>query len=498
MIIYQKTKESFTNDVISNEIETIIHDFFKTKVGSSTSEAEIRSWKNSMMYMNNVLLDPEIPCDAGVTIEYQIPLTSKRIDFILTGQSEDGKDHAILIELKQWSKSSLTGKDGVISTFVGKAEREVSHPSYQAWSYAALLNGFNEAIYTSDIKLASCAYLHNYIPDGIIDHEFYKDYIAKAPIFLKPDTFKLRDFIKSFIKHGDKSKVMLVIEGGRIKPSKSLADSLAKMLKGSEEFLMIDDQKVVYETAVSLAKKANPLNKKVVIVHGGPGTGKSVVAINLMVNLTKLGLFSQYVSKNSAPREVYKTKLTGTFKQTEISNFFTGSGSFVNTIPDTFDALIIDESHRLNEKSGMYKNLGENQIKELISASKFSVFFLDENQKVAIHDIGTKDEIVRWAKDFDAQITELELTSQFRCNGSDGYLAWLDHILQIRETANTTLDEDEFDFKVLDSPSELRDLIFEKNKINNKARLVAGYCWPWKSKKDKNAMDIEFPEESFG
>lgn len=497
MIVYQNTKDSFINDVISNKIELIILDFFKDKLGQTTTDNEIRSWKNSMQYMNNVLIDPDIPSDVGVLIEYQIPQTSKRIDFILTGQNENQINQAILIELKQWEKSEITDKEAVVSTYVGNRTREVSHPSYQVWSYAALLEGFNEAVYTSDIKLIPCAFLHNYSSDNKIDNNFYKDYIDKAPLFLKEDTFKLREFIKSFVKFGDEKNIMFQIDGGRIRPSKSLADSLSSMLKGNDEFIMIDDQKVVFETALKLAKKATSRKKQVLIVEGGPGTGKSVVAINLLVRLTSQKMLTQYVTKNAAPREVYKTKLTGTFKQTEISNFFTSSGSFINTMPNIFDALIVDEAHRLNAKSGMFKNLGENQIKEIINSSKLSIFFIDENQKVAIHDIGEIDEIELWAKEYNAEITKLELSSQFRCNGSDGYLAWLDHILQIRETANTFLDVEDYDFKVLDSPSELRDTIFEKNKINNKARLVAGYCWPWKSKKDYLAKDIIFPEFDF-
>lgn len=497
MIIYQNTKQTFIEDVISNNIENIIHDFYRTKLGQTTSVNEINSWKNSMQYMNNVLIDNEIPSDAGVVIEYQIPQTSKRIDFILTGQDNDKVNYAILIELKQWSEASLTDKDGVVATFVGKRIREVSHPSYQVWSYASLLNGFNEAVYTSDIQLIPCAYLHNYVPDDVLNNEFYSDYIEKAPIFLKPDVMKLREFIKKFVKHGDKSNIMLQIDGGRIRPSKNLADNLSSMLKGNDEFIMIDDQKVVYENALSLAKRASDSKKQVLIVQGGPGTGKSVVAINLLVQLTKFGLLSQYVTKNSAPRTVYESKLKGSFKKSEISNFFSGSGSFTNSEHNIYDALIVDEAHRLNAKSGMFMNLGENQIKEIIESSKFSVFFIDEDQKVAIHDIGEVDEIKKWALVHGAGITELELTSQFRCNGSDGYLAWLDNALQIRETANYQLNDSEYEFKVFDNPSELRDLIFEKNLINNKSRLVAGYCWPWLSKKDSNVKDIVFKDFDF-
>jgi DUF2075 family protein len=222
-----------------------------------------------------------------------------------------------------------------------------------------------------------------------------------------------------------------------------------------------------------------------------------VVAINLLVELTKLGLLTQYVSKNAAPRAVYEARLTGSIRASQIRTMFRGSGAFIESPANEYDALIVDEAHRLNKFSGLYGNQGENQIKEIINASKFSVFFLDEDQRVTLKDIGQKEEVIKWAHLSNASVTELELNSQFRCNGSDGYLAWLDNTLQIRETVNQDLSGVDYDFRVLDNPAELRDLIFEKNKINNRARLVAGYCWKWPSKKDFNAYDIVFPGYDF-
>jgi len=497
MIVYQGNKQDFGEHVILNKIDSVILDFYKKNLGRSTSQSEIASWRSSMQYMNNVLLDPEIRIDLGVVIEYQVPQTSKRIDFIITGQNEQQKSFAILVELKQWEKAQLTDKDAVVATYVGGKVREVSHPSYQAWSYASLLNGFNEAVYTNNIQLVPCAYLHNYANDQIINHTFYSSHIEKAPLFLKDDVANLRSFIKKFIRFGDKENIILKIENGRIKPSKALADSLSQMLKGNQEFILIDDQKVVYETAISLALRSSESKKNVLIVEGGPGTGKSVVAINLLVELTKKGLFSQYVSKNAAPRTVYEAKLKGTFKKTEISNLFSGSGAFIACEQNRFDALIVDEAHRLNEKSGMFRNLGENQIKEIISASKFAIFFIDENQKVTLQDIGQKEEIQKWAEKFDASITTVELSSQFRCNGSDAYLAWLDHILGIRETANITLEGLNYEFKLVDSPQELHDQIKKLNSLKNSARMVAGYCWEWNSRKDSRLNDIIIEDHNF-
>ncbi len=497
MIVYSANKTQFLNDVLTNDIENIVHKNVKQKLNRGVGIAEIRSWAASLVYMDRIMQDQEIPEDCGIAIEYQIPQTGKRIDFIISGQDKNNNDSVLLVELKQWSEAKLTNKDSILETYVGGRIGEHTHPSYQAWSYATLLQGFNEVVYRENIQLHPCAYLHNYIEDDVIKNPFYKEYLDKAPVFLKSDALKLREFIKSHVKYGDRTNILYRIENGKIRPSKMLADSIGKMIKGNQEFVMIDDQKVVYENALSLAKKASAENKQVLIVQGGPGTGKSVVAINLLVELTKMGLLSHYVSKNAAPRAVYESRLTGSIKPTIIRNLFKGSGAFIGTAENEFDALIIDEAHRLNKHSGLFGNLGENQIKEIISSSKFCIFFIDEDQRVTLKDIGQKSEIELWAHKLGASVIEMELNSQFRCNGADGYLAWLDDVLQIKETANTDFKDFDYEFKVVDNPAQLRDIIFEKNEINNRARLVAGYCWKWPSKKDSSKFDFEFPEFDF-
>jgi len=499
MIVYSSTKSEFRQDVRDNRIEELILEAYRRNLGHSTSKSEIESWKNSMMYMSNILEDDGIPNNTGVAIEYKIPQTSMRIDFILTGTNDQNKSTAVIVELKQWSNAKLTDKDGIVKTFLGGAEREVNHPSYQAWTYAALLEDFNEAVQEQCIALNPCAYLHNMQSEDVIKNPRYQNYLQKAPSFIRPDAERLTDFIKQFIHSGDAGKVMFEIDNGKIRPSKNLADKLLSMLQGNEEFFMIDDQKLVYETALNLAQISTVKDKHVFIVEGGPGTGKSVVAINLLVQLTNKRLVTQYVTKNAAPRAVYESVLTGSFTKSHISNLFRGSGAYTNCEPNIFDALIVDEAHRLNEKSGLYQNLGENQIKEIIQAAKSSIFFIDEDQRVTWKDIGEIKEIEKWANKLGATVHNMELRSQFRCNGSDGYLAWLDNVLQIKETANKTLEGIDYDFRVFDSPNKLREAILNKNKINNKARLVAGYCWNWVSKKPENNAqnDIVIDEHNF-
>lgn len=501
MIIYQSDKTRFLRDVFTRDIEQVILAEFTQRTGRTVSRSEIRSWKDSLVAVARVVNDDAIPGDCGVAIEYGIPQTSKRIDFMLSGTNADDVEQLVIIELKQWEKADKTDRDGLVRTRFGSGEAETAHPSYQAWSYASLLTNFNETIYEGGVGLRPCAYLHNCGDAGALKDEFYLHYVKLAPIFLKGEEEKqdLRAFIKQHVQHGDRRSLLYRVENGRIRPSKGLIESLSSMLAGKQEFILIDDQKIAYEEALALASQARAGEKQVVIIEGGPGTGKSVVAINLLVELTRRRLLTKYVTKNSAPRTVFESVLAGTHRKSQISNLFTGSGAFTGTEPNVFDALVVDEAHRLNEKSGLYGNLGENQIEEVIRASRCSIFFLDEDQRVTWKDIGERETIVRKATSAGAQVTTLPpLASQFRCNGADGYLAWLDNTLGIRPAeANALLDTRQFDFRVFDSPEALRREIVKLNKARNKARMVAGYCWDWKSRKDPRAADVVIPEYHF-
>lgn len=497
MIVYTACKSKFLDDVLDDQIHEAIHREFQRKLFRRAGDSEVNSWRNSMKEMRQVLNDPDIPGDSLVSVEYNIPLTGKRIDFILTGRNAQLEECAVIIELKQWSDVQATGQDAVVNTWLGKGHINTPHPSYQAWTYAALIEDYSEVVQNEQVRLNACAYLHNLNSAQVINDPFYKAHTDRAPVFISKDARKLSEFLKKHVKYGDQNNLMYRIEHGKIRPSKNLADSLSNMLLGNREFLMIDDQKLVYEMALDLAHPRSDSSKRVLIVEGGPGTGKSVVAINLLSELTQRGMVCQYVSKNAAPRAVFEATLTGTFKKTRIANLFRGSGGYVDNQANQFDVLLVDEAHRLNEKSGLYGNLGENQIKELIHASKLCIFFVDEDQRVTFKDIGSKAEIRKWALALGVEVVEQELRSQFRCNGSDGYIAWLNHHLQIKPTANLNMDGLDFDFKVFDSPTALHNAIRRKNEANNKARVVAGYCWDWKSKKNPQAFDIEFPEHGY-
>ncbi len=487
----------FMHDTENDLLENKLYETIKKKMNRTTGLSELNSWRNSLKEMYITMNDSEIPNDVGVAIEYNIPQTSKRIDFMISGLDKDNKGNVVIIELKQWEElTAIKSQDCIVETFIGKADRRVPHPSYQAWSYAALIKDYNEFVQEKEIKLHPCAYLHNYPrkANDPIDAEQYQEILDEAPAFTYGQREQLKNFIKSRIKKGDYDQTLLRIDNGKIKPSKQLQDSIASMLKGNQEFVMLDDQKVVYEEILENSiKSQKDRNKRTIIVQGGPGTGKTVVAINLLAELTKRNQFAQYVTKNAEVRKVYSYKLKGSFKKKSVDLLFTGSGSFTSAPNNSVGTIIADEAHRLNEKSGMFQNLGENQIKEIIHAAACSVFFIDESQRVTTKDIGSVAEIEKWAELEGSEVTKMELTSQFRCNGSDGYLAWLDNVLEIRDTANFDLDDIDYDIRICDTPFELEHWVVDKNHLRNRARILAGYCWNWPktTRSDSSYHDIQ-------
>ncbi len=493
MIVYSNTKVGFESDVLNSTIDEKVEQAVYEKLGHHTGIGEIHSWQNSLHRMGEVLSDPSIPDNAGIAVEYGIPYTPKRVDMIVSGKDDDNHNDAVIIELKQWSEvSEIEEKDGIITTTLGGSKVETVHPSYQAAIYAQLLRDFNEEVQNGDITLHPCTYLHNYLPQPVNDpltSSTYQNYIRIAPVFTKHDASRLRIFINRFIKKGDDGETIFRIEKGKLRPAKSLQDCIASMIKGNPEFNLVDEQKVVYEMIKDHARRTVSGGKKqTIIVCGGPGTGKSVLAVHLLADLLSDGMSAAYVTRNAAPRNVYSVRLKKTHAISRVDCLFKSSGSFIDAPENAFDVLLTDEAHRLNEKSGMFSNKGINQIMEIIHASRLSVFFIDEDQQVILKDIGTIKDIKDWAHRLGSEIFITNLESQFRCNGSDNYLSWLNDVLELHPTANPVLADSTYDFRVFDNPYELRRIIEEKNRIDNKSRMVAGYCWNWVSKKENDQM----------
>jgi len=495
VLAYLATKAQFLED--AHVIEDLVRDAVKTNLGIGVSQNEYSSWRNSLGNgMSHIIASSEIPDDAGVAIEYQINKLKNRIDFIVSGRAADGTESIVIIELKQWTEVDYSDLPEHVNTFVGQKKRDVVHPSYQARSYASLLEMYNEYVYETPVKVTSCAYLHNCPELEVVNDSRYEEALRNTPVFIKGQKKEIVRLISDQIKSGDGVELLKKVDSSPTRPSLQLAEAVSKMLQGKEAFVLIDDQKTVLETIVKAANDGLQGPKQVVIVNGGPGTGKSVVAINALSRLMGQRLIARYVTPNAAPRAVFEVNLKNSFKGGEIKELFSGSGSFTGIDANDFDVLIVDEAHRLKLRT-QYSKGGDNQIREVIYAAKTSVFFIDEAQKVTWKDIGEAQEIQKFAESMGAEVQFLELKSQFRCNGSDGYITWLDESLGIIEASGIPFMEANYDFKIFNDPVDLYSEIRERNKSNNKSRLLAGYCWDWVSKGNTDLNDIVIPEFNF-
>jgi DUF2075 family protein len=498
MLAYLATKAEFLEDAptIEVQVQRAVKDVLGLSVGAQSSE--YASWHNSLgNAMFHVVNSPSISDDVGIAIEYRINGRSLRIDFLIAGKDQLGRKNLVIVELKQWTVVEQSELGDCVRTAVGGGLRDVPHPSFQAYGYARQILDFYEVVDFEDIGVHPCAYIHNCEDPSVLITRGPTEYLGRAPIFLKGQHLHLRQHIVDRISQGPGVELLHRIDESLIRPGKQLVDALGSMLDGNEEFVLIDDQKIILERIMEIERKTPVGEKSTVIVRGGPGTGKSLIAVNGLVEMSKQGRNVRYVSKNAAPRRVYELKLKGRRKAAEIREMFVSSDAFRDVHEESYDVLLVDEAHRLTEKGGLYGNLGDHQIAELITCARVSVFFVDESQKVTWRDIGDVAEIQRLTSSFGSTSYEMNLVAQFRCAGSDQYLDWLNATLGLSDDELRPLAKSDFDFRVVDSPSQLRDLIFEKIRGTNRSRLVAGYCWDWVSKKDSRYKDIVFEDTDF-
>ena len=289
MIVYNDTKRQFVSDVKGGGIEDKIITCIRQKGLNAGQKKEYDAWHNSMQFMRNVVDDDDIDDDVKIAIEYNIPLTSKRVDFIISGSDANGNDNVVIVELKQWQEAEIVDDDMLycVKTNVGKKGNIVPHPSYQAYSYARIIYNNCQTVADNSINLVPCAYLHNYKPEKkyVLESPIYKEWTDEAPFFIKSQVAEFTAYVKKFVtKCSSRGDLLYFIDNGRIKPTKALQDTLVSMVEGNKEFVLLDEQIVIYDMCLKTMTQCLADGKKrTIVIQGGPGTGKSVLAVNLLM-----------------------------------------------------------------------------------------------------------------------------------------------------------------------------------------------------------------------
>lgn len=482
MQLYAGTSQQFIEDVALNRIAEKLRQSFFFHFHYYPGDSEVRSWQNSLSRICNVVQLAGLT-DHGVLLEYQLPLTSKRLDFMITGLSAARKPNAVVVELKQWEEARESSVEDCVTTYVGGRLRDVLHPSVQVLRYRQYLADCHTAFHDHAIELSACAFLHNLWRES--DNELFSHRHAEAlsacPLFAADDTEDLAAFVTERVSGGDGADVLARVQESKYRPSRKLLDHTAAMVAGQSEYVLLDEQQVVFNTVLSRVTAGfRDRNKVVILVRGGPGTGKSVIALNLVGELCKKGYNAQHATGSRA--------FTGNVRRIvggRASVQFRYFNSYVPAERDEIDILVLDEAHRIRESSAnrftpKVKRSAERQVDQLVNVARVSIFFIDDQQIVRPNEVGSSDLIRSAAVAVGADLLEYELEAQFRCQGSDGFVNWVNNTLGVQETANVLWNtNEEFDFRIVETVGDLEALIRQRAHEGFSARLTAGFCWPW-------------------
>ncbi len=445
-----------------------------------------QSWQNSLFRMAYILQQGRFQ-DHGILLEYQLPLSSKRLDCMVTGHDASDQAHSVIVELKQWSDVEPSNAEDCVVTWVAGAKRDILHPSRQVGQYEEYLRDVHTVFTSGDVKLRSCAYLHNLTFDPA--NEIYAPRHAQAlnqyPAFAGDQDSDLIQFLAAHLGAGRGEPVLDMVLKSHYAPSKKLLDHTGQVIADQQAYVLLDSQQVVFAKVLAEVRDAaNRAKRKktVVLIHGGPGTGKSVIALHLVGRLAGENFNVMHLTGSKAFTENMR-RIVGTQAAAQFKYFNLNKKGDIPA--NQFDAIILDEAHRIRESSRdrftpVHAWSGKPQVEELVNITRVSAFFIDDRQIVRPGEVGSSELIRAAAEKVGANLLEFELDAQFRCGGSDGFVNWVDNTLGIRRTANVLWKKNNpYEFRIVDSVQELEAEIRAKNIGKQTARLVAGFCWPW-------------------
>lgn len=512
-VLYKETQVQFARDVEANKVSPKM-EYAAKQCGIISMENEIASWTNNAPQISKLLLASGA-ADCYVTFEFLVPFSRKRIDCVIYGKSEDGDENVIHIELKQWSNKTVTLADSDgnfnaedvvfnVEAFTGRANRIVAHPSQQVKGYQGYLSNFIEVISNEEVNLTGLAYCYNYLkedPKGrsYLFDDKYKSLLKEYPTYAKDQRDELAGKLGLLLKGGDGLSVFNKVMASPVRPSKKLLNEVSAMIEEGDTsaFSLLEDQIVARNMILD---KIRPLihegkdgfQKSVIIVNGGPGTGKTVIALHVLAELAKLdsksGLNIRYATKSKPLLEGVRAQI-----RPAVRTMFSNVTSFIpaNFDENAMDVLLVDEAHRIQKSANNQYTKAENrtnlpQIDTIIRSSKITVFFIDDKQAIRGVEIGSASLIKEAAERWNAKVEECTLTSQFRCNGSDNYMDWMEQVLYNKEITSVFSPSD-FDLQVMDDPQEMYDKLVEIDKKEGQtARIMAGFCWKWSKVLDEN------------
>ena len=397
MHLYSGSTIDFVSDATRNKIAGKLEGAFFQYFRYSPGQSEVRSWQNSLRAMASVVELANLD-DNGIVVEFQLPLSSRRLDCLLTGHDTADKAQAVIVELKQWEVAGSSEIEDCVTTFVGHRERDVLHPSRQVGNYARYLQDVQTTFSEGSVGLTACSFLHNmrYDLDAEVFANKHRKLIDRYPVFVGDQVDLLTDFLTAQLAEGDGGPVLDEVLKGKYRPHKRLLEHTARVIRREPAYTLLDEQQVAFNHILGKVRDRQRSSEQTVfLIKGGPGTGKSVIAVNLLAELSAEGFATKHATGSKAFTENLR-RVVGPRAAAQFGYF----NGFAGAEPQILDAIVCDESHRMRESSNnrfTKKELRSDlpQVEELIQAAKVSVFFIDDLQVVRPGEVGSSELITR-------------------------------------------------------------------------------------------------------
>ncbi|MGM1059899.1 DNA/RNA helicase domain-containing protein [Saccharothrix sp. Mg75] len=496
---------------MADRLHTVLEEQARIQFDSGVGKAEVRSWRNSLpAFLTDVV-------DAGlghveVLLEHKLPHNPKRVDVVLCGtHPRRGTPSYVLVELKQWSSAEPVGDDLVQ---VPHYPEPVLHPVEQVRRYCEYLVDSTPSLAEQPGAVHGLAYLHNALESGVWRLSRYEmdDY---GRLYTMDTRSLMTDRLKALLDPDPATREAAGraaedLLNARHAPSKPLLDLAAREIQDREQFVLLDEQQVAYSAVMQAVERARTSRTQtVVIVLGGPGSGKSVIALSLLGELARLGRRAYHATGSSAFTSTLR-KLAGK-RAPRVQSMFKYFNSFMDAEARGLDVLICDEAHRIRETSvnrytkAEARQRARRQVTELIDAAWVPVFLLDEHQVVRPGEMGSTREIEAAARALGCEVEVVHLAGQYRCGGSEFFDAWVAGLLDIGRRPATawsdlvTRADKDFVVRAAATPAEVEEWVLaQRARFGGTARLAAGYCWKWSDPTTRDGTKVLVPDVRVG
>lgn len=454
------------------------------RLGVPVTESERKSWRNSHPALARDLVNAGLG-DVEVLLEYSVPGQRKRSDVVLAGMHpRTGRASYVVVELKQWSSAELIDETASLVRVPGMRQDEQLHPSEQVAQYVDRMRGHLGLFEHEPDLVQGVAYLHN-ASDRDVRTLLNARRPARAPLFTGGSRAGFMEYLRTQLAPGvSGARAADHLDRSVVTTTRNLMAAAGPAIRERSQFALLDEQQEAFDLVLAAAQRAHDEDyKTVVMVTGGPGTGKTAIALELFGELHRRGRRTQYAAGSASFTATVKAAIGRGF-----GSMFRKFSSFRTAGKNDLDVLILDEAQRIRRTSatrfmpGDQKRLLGRQIDEILDAARVPVFLLDRDQVIRPGEVGTPRQIREAAEARGFTVETVELQGQFRCGGSEEYIRWVDALLGIGEApgAPTAWEGDpRFDVAVVDSPLEMEDRLRRHMSQGATARMTAGFCWPW-------------------